>query len=420
MRRKGEAALVTFLHAADLHLDSPFSGLKGLPEYIWRSIRQSTFHALHALVDAAIQKEVDFVLLAGDIYDLEDRSIKAQAVFREEMERLNQADVPVFMIHGNHDFIAEEELHLEMPDNVIIFGPDIDTVRLKTKRGERIALSGFSYDQRWVSERKIQDYPHRQSTVDWHIGLLHGFSEGNHSEHAHYAPFSLPELQSKEYDYWALGHIHKYQKVSDHPLAYYPGCLQGRNKKETGSKGFLSVTLTSTEQSVEFEPVAPIEWISKEIELEKDQSLDQIYTFVKEEVNKQTHKEKNIFLSLTLLGGDDLPASVKKKIQNGELLEAFQPSMENFPFVWLNELSIKQETEDKIPALEALFPEEWAQAMEEIQQDGIFREVTEDFFQQAKQATLLENRNEVYRKAVVEQALEHLYAIMGVEEEDED
>lgn len=411
--------MTKFIHAADLHLDSPFSGLKGLPDYVWQSIRQSTFHALRSLTDAAIQAEVDFVLLAGDIYDLEDRSIKAQAVFREEMERLEEAEIPVYIIHGNHDFLAEEEMHLEMPKNVTVFNSDVETIHLTTKRGERVAVSGFSYDQRWVTERKILQYPHRDPSVDWHIGMLHGYAEGNHSEHAHYAPFSIQELQSKEYDYWALGHIHKRQQVSERPLAYYPGCLQGRNKKESDPKGFLMVELTKTEQTVQFEPVAPIEWVTEEISIENGRTIEDVYSAIKEIVDQQKEKDTSSFLTLTLIDDGGVPENVRRKIQNGELAEAFQSSRENASFVWVNELNLKQQTANKIPALEALFPEEWAQVLEEVQQDGVFRDVTSDFFQQARQASLLEVRNEFYRESILAQALEHLYAVMGVDEDED-
>lgn len=411
--------MARFIHAADLHLDSPFSGLMGLPEQLWTKIHQSTFQALHRLVDGAIQEQVDFVLLAGDIYDLEDRSIKAQAVFREEMNRLRKESIPVFMIHGNHDFLAEEELHLEMPDNVKVFSTKGETVQFTTKRGEKVAVSGFSYPERWVMDRKVQEYPSRYPSVDWHIGLLHGYSESSRSQHAHYAPFSISELQEKGYDYWALGHIHSSQKVSDHPLAYYPGALQGRNKKETGPKGYLQVTLSSTEKKVESKPAASIVWENIEIELWEVQSIDDVYQSIHNELQSQRADKINKILTITLIGTEDFPATIQKKIENGELLEAFQPTKLDLPFLWVNDLSFVQKKAGKVPALKALFPEEWKQALNEVQSENVFREVTNDFFQQTKYASMLERRHESYRESVMEKALEHLYAAMGIDDDED-
>ena len=86
---------VTFIHCADLHLDSPMLGLKNLPASIRTKLRESTFISFKRIVDAAIAKQVDFVLIAGDIYDGEDRSLRAQILFRKEMERLNTHDIEV-------------------------------------------------------------------------------------------------------------------------------------------------------------------------------------------------------------------------------------------------------------------------------------------------------------------------------------
>lgn len=153
--------MVKFIHAADLHLDSPFIGLKSLPEFIWNAIYLSTFSALTKIVDSAITNQVDFICLVGDIYDTDERSVKAQAYLRNEMERLNSMNIPVYLLHGNHDYIENTGLHLDMPQNVFLFNETVETKWLTTKEGEQIAITGFSYDKRWVLERKIVDYPEK-------------------------------------------------------------------------------------------------------------------------------------------------------------------------------------------------------------------------------------------------------------------
>lgn len=99
---------VKFIHAADLHLDSPFKGMEmNVSQSVWERMKQSTFESFERIVDKAIQERVDFVLLAGDLYDAETRSLRAQVFVREQMKRLSQYDIPVFIIHGNHDHLGE-------------------------------------------------------------------------------------------------------------------------------------------------------------------------------------------------------------------------------------------------------------------------------------------------------------------------
>lgn len=98
---------VKFIHAADLHLDSPFKGMEmNVSQSVWERMKQSTFESFERIVDKAIQERVDFVLLAGDLYDEETRSLRAQVFVREQMKRLSQYDIPVFIIHGNHDHLG--------------------------------------------------------------------------------------------------------------------------------------------------------------------------------------------------------------------------------------------------------------------------------------------------------------------------
>lgn len=151
--------MVKYIHAADIHLDSPFKGLKNIPEALFNKIKASTFNAFEKLVDTALFHQVDFVLLSGDIYDLEDRSIRAQVFLREEIERLNQAGISVFIIHGNHDYLTNDELHLSLPNNVTVFDSNVETIQFETQCHETISISGFSYDRNWIEEKKNKRLP---------------------------------------------------------------------------------------------------------------------------------------------------------------------------------------------------------------------------------------------------------------------
>lgn len=407
--------MVQFIHAADLHLDSPFKGIKGLPVFIWEAIYQSTFQALTRLVDLAIEKQVDFICLAGDIYDGEDRSVKAQAYLKKEMERLKKAGIPVYLIHGNHDYMEQNGLQLDMPDNVTIFPQTVETVYYETIEHERIALTGFSYDKRWISERRIAEYPTRSSKADYHIGLLHGYQEGNASEHDKYAPFSLSELKSKQYDYWALGHIHKRQVLSEHPLIVYSGNTQGRNRTESSSKGCYLVTLENKTEKIDFFSLASIEWETVELSLKGKKTLQEVYQVLNETLSYYQSEAHSTLLAVELTDATDLLEGVVRKIKHGDLLEGLQQVSQTIPFVFVVQLNIQQKKESTLPSLIQLFPEEWQQTIEELQEGEAFKAVTQSFFESQSINNAVLRRDEKYRKRIVQMAEQEIRQQLGHE-----
>ncbi|MFS7260118.1 exonuclease SbcCD subunit D [Carnobacterium divergens] len=409
--------MVQFIHGADLHLDSPFIGLKTVPDFLWEKIYQSTFTALTNLVNHAIEKQVDFVLLAGDIYDSDDRSVKAQAFLKTEMERLNQAEIPVFICHGNHDYIENSGLHLKMPENVELFSETVETKWLTTKNGERIAVSSFSYNSRWMTKRMITEYPKKHATADFHIGMLHGFSEGLETSHGHYAPFTINELKSKGYDYWALGHIHTRQVLATQPPILYAGNTQGRSSKETGIKGCELVTLTLGESSIETLETQDIQWETFEISLAKQSTLDDVYRKIKETIEIKEGSQKNYLLTIELVDTKDLLPNVLKKIIQGELLEALQQISATEPFIWVNQLKIqKRATED--PTEKMFIMEEWLHGIEELSKENQFNQSTNSLFDFALIEDLLESRDEDYRSRIMKQSLMEISAELTNESRD--
>ncbi len=403
--------MVKYIHAADLHLDSPFKGLKHVPEELFNKIKASTFDSLRQIIDAAISNSVDFVLFAGDIYDIEDRSIRAQVLLKKELERLEEADIKAYLIHGNHDYIASSELHLALPENVKVFGPEVDTHIHETSQRERIAISGFSYDRNWIEERKIKDYPARQSSVDYHIGILHGFLEGQSSEHARYAPFTLTELKEKNYDYWALGHIHKRQQLSQHPLIYYSGNSQGRHKNEDGEKGCLLVELTKTNEEVTFLPTADIVWHSITIDATSHESINAVFEEVKKELKKESLK--NSLLDLSLEVSDTLPLSVMKKLNDEDFYQAFQQiDTSSFVYVVSHKVFLKRDATHSL-SLENSFPTAWNKAAEDLRQDDTFQELTNEFFSMHAYAKYTDETNKKYRDEIISAAERLLLQDLG-------
>ncbi|TDL66469.1 DNA repair exonuclease [Rhodococcus qingshengii] len=330
---------ISFIHAADLHLDSPMVGLKHLPANILSRVRESTFTALGKLTSAAIDNNVDFVILAGDLYDGEDRSLRAQSRFRNEMKKLSQKGIPVYVIHGNHDHLSGSWVHLDMPSNVHFFSSDVEMKIFHTKRGEKVHLYGFSYLQRHILDKRIDDYQ-KQERADFHIGILHG-NEGGGTDHDNYAPFTIKDLHEKEFDYWALGHIHKRMILSETPPIIYPGNLQGRNKKEVGVKGCYCITLNELEAKKEFVATSDVVWEEVSVDAASAQSFQEIFQLC--QITIERYRKAGIGTLLTMnLKNVQLDDFQEKRVLDTDLLELLVDyENDEESFVWIVNLSLE-------------------------------------------------------------------------------
>src|SRR5699024_7922919 len=157
---------ITFMHAADLHLDSPFKGLTQLPSSLVEEVRQSTFHAFDTLINKAIDYQIDFLLLVGDLFDHEEQSLKAQIHLRNAFLKLQTNHMQVYLSYGNHDFIHKNNHQVTFPENVSVFKSEQVQSFFYERDGERLAeINGFSYESRAVTESKIDEYPSRNQNV---------------------------------------------------------------------------------------------------------------------------------------------------------------------------------------------------------------------------------------------------------------
>lgn len=246
-----------FLHAADIHLDSPLRGLGGQEGGAADRIRAATREALEHLVTLAITDEVAFLIIAGDLYDGDWRDYRTGLFFAAQMGRLNEAGIPAFVLHGNHDAESQITRRLTLPDNVRVFGSRApETFRLDELG---VALHGQSFRRRDVRENLVPHYP---EPLDHHlnIGVLHT-GLGGMGGHENYAPCALGDLVAKGYDYWALGHVHQFQWLHEHPHVVFPGNLQGRHIRESGAKGAVLVTvIDGVPASVDPVPLDVVRW----------------------------------------------------------------------------------------------------------------------------------------------------------------
>ncbi|KEK24942.1 metallophosphoesterase family protein [Bacillus gaemokensis] len=332
---------VKFIHAADLHLDSPFKGMEmNVPLSVWERMKQSTFQSFERIIDKAIQVRVDFVLLAGDLYDAETRSLRAQVFVREQMKRLSQYEIPVYIIHGNHDHLGGSWAAIEFPENVHVFTEPYVEEKTFYKDGELLAsIYGFSYQQQAVTDNMTAQYT-KTSDAPFHIGMLHGSVEGD-AEHNRYAPFQIRELKEKGFDYWALGHIHNREILSEEPYIIYPGNIQGRHRKETGEKGAYLVTITEQGTTCSFFSAAEVVWGEAEIRIDELQTVDDLMSACTEVINEWRKEEEGTLLTVVFTGQGLVSSYLRDEKRVEEIFHILAAGEERRDFVyvmkWKNE-----------------------------------------------------------------------------------
>lgn len=261
-----------FIHAADLHIDSPLRGLSRYEGAPVERLRNATREALEAMVDLALKEEVDFILLAGDLYDVDWQDFHTGLYFREQMVRLNKKAIRVFIVQGNHDAQGVISKQLSLPENVTVFSHrKAETVKLDDLE---VAIHGHSFSDRAVPEDLVPNYPAPVSGY-FNIGMLHTSLAGNNG-HDTYAPTTVSTLINKGYDYWALGHIHARQVVNESPRIVFPGNIQGRHAKETGPKGCELVTVNADCLQAEFIPLDVVRWHQINVVLDGVEKLSEV------------------------------------------------------------------------------------------------------------------------------------------------
>ncbi len=257
--------MFTFIHAADIHLDSPLRGLQQREDAPLDLLLGATRRALENLVGLAIKEGVDFVVLAGDIYDGDWKDYSTGLFFRGQMLRLRKAGIPVYLIAGNHDAASVITRGLDLPDNVVTFS----SRSAESHRHPQlpVMVHGRSFPNRQVPENIALDYPQAEPGC-FNIGLLHT-SLTNQPGHDTYAPCSVRDLAARDYQYWALGHIHLPQVISDDPWIVYSGNTQGRHIREAGPRGCRLVRVDDNLQveSAQMRELAVIVWQELAIDL---------------------------------------------------------------------------------------------------------------------------------------------------------
>ncbi|MBC8288603.1 MAG: DNA repair exonuclease [Nitrospinae bacterium] len=305
-----------FIHCSDLHIDSPFKGLASQVPSLTERLRESTFRSFHNIVKLAVEEQVDAVLIAGDIFDGADRSLQAQLKFRRGLLELSQKGIPSFIVHGNHDPSNSWSHTLDWPESTTIFpGNKVERVPV-IREGKTLAwIYGISYPQKEVNENLALKFKKDQNE-GFSVGLLHA-NVGQHSGHENYAPCSLQDLISRNFDYWALGHVHEFKVLRENnPCIVYSGNTQARHLKETGPKGCCLVTLNSgAPANIRFMPTDVVSYRSAKVDVSGASSINEVLRAIQlqvEELAKESLIREGLVARLVLTGR----TLVHKELQN--------------------------------------------------------------------------------------------------------
>jgi len=274
-----------FIHAADVHLDSPLLGLQHYEGAPIEELRGATRQAFLNLINLAISENVEFVLIAGDLYDGDWKDHKTGLFFAKQMTKLRDANIPVFLIKGNHDAASQITRNLRLPNNVKVFSVnEPESIRLN----ESVVVHGQGYATRAVTEDLSINYPERLSDY-FNIGLLHTSLDGREG-HDNYSPCSLQGLIAKDYDYWALGHVHNREVLCEDPWVIFPGNIQGRHIREQGAKGCTLVTVEDGRViTIEHHDLDVLRWTQCHVDAKgadtADDVLDRIKSKLQDEID---------------------------------------------------------------------------------------------------------------------------------------
>ena len=333
---------VSLVHCADLHIETPFKGILEIQPELQEVLYQSTYQSFNNIVELAIRKQVDCVVIAGDIYDSEDKSLRAQLRFRDGVVRLAEFGIQTFVVHGNHDPLRGWAASVEWPTSMHRFSSEyVECVPL-VRNGEVVAnVYGISFAKRDVKENLALRFPKADKTVPA-IGLLHANVGGN-TTHDPYSPCTVDDLSLAGMDYWALGHVHSYTILSmSNPSVVYPGCSQGRSLREIGPKGCCFVILEPKhEPTIEFIPTDTIRYRSESLDVSSCSSIDDILSLVTERCNKiSSELDKRVsVIRLMLTGRTDL----HKELQKGDSITGILEDVRRHvvgsdPLIWLDQL----------------------------------------------------------------------------------
>ena len=305
------SASFRFIHCADLHLGSSFSGMSSSDAELGERMRRSLFDALDAIVAKAKEEKVDFVIFSGDIFDDSNETPLTRSRFADALTEIR---VPCFIAFGNHDYRRRWESSIPFPKNAYVFPDKVTKVKFVKNKKLAAVITGASLSEQHTNEDITTAA--KGSGEAFTIGVFHCNVDAAGQDDV-YAPCSLSSLLEKDIDYWALGHIHKRGILHEEPYVVYPGNTQGRNHKESDEKGAYLVTVKEDIVSdIQFFRTGPILWRDITLDITGREDISDVISQVGE-------TEKGSMLRITLTGTGDLDSMARLDPAGlSELIEA--------------------------------------------------------------------------------------------------
>ena len=337
---------IKFIHTADLHIDTPFRTLSSINRELAGRLKNATLRSFETIVDLCISEKVDFLLVSGDIFDGESKSLASQLQFVRGLQRLSDAGIRGYIICGNHDPLDSWMKNLSLPENTVRFGSSGVEFEVYEKDGRALAgIYGISYQTSREKRNLAGKFRIEDSSLPFSIALLHG-TVGNPGPHASYCPFRVEDVETKGFDYWALGHIHKKQIVrpSD-PAIVYPGNPQGRDFGETGERGCFLVEMTEDGRpEIQFLPTRGIRFEKVEISLEGISELNDLFGLLENAGTaiRDSDENSSYILRIVLKGRTALHTYLNNPEEIENLREGLNSGqLGEDPFIWIDSISVE-------------------------------------------------------------------------------
>jgi DNA repair protein SbcD/Mre11 len=333
-----------FIHTADLHLDTPFRGLTGWNPLLAEKLKDATYKSLGNIVDLCIVEKVDFLLVAGDIFDCDCGSLAAQLRFLKELKRLSDIGIAVYFICGNHDHLGSWDMKLTLPPGVYRFGSEKVERMTYSRDGVKLAdIYGISYQTNHVTVNLVPKYLIGEDPAPLSIAMLHGMADIVGPD-KNYAPFSVNDLHDQPFDYWALGHVHKAGRLNQDPPMVYPGNPQGRDFGETGQKGCVLVEVNGGKPELRFIPVQHLRFEEIKVDLTGHDNIMVLEELIDDAKSKISASDRNIslILRITLTGRTDLHGRLSRPGEVMQLVSMLnEGQLERDVFTWTDSIAIK-------------------------------------------------------------------------------
>jgi DNA repair exonuclease SbcCD nuclease subunit len=333
----------SFIHASDLHLGSPFKGVSDLQPEVSALLQAATFDAFDALIALCLEKSAAFLLVAGDIFDTANRSLRAQLTFRDGLARLAEAGIPSFVVFGNHDPWEAWSAKIHWPKGVHVFGPDrVETVHVPIDGKPTVAVSGISFrTQR--EPRRLVDLFISEDTDLFQVAMLHS-NCGGQPGHDPYAPCRVVDLQRAGFDYWALGHVHEKKVLGVEPHIVYPGSIQGLHIKESKPHGCYHVTVSNPKDlTLTFCPLDRVRWQTISVAIDGHESLDGLDQEILATLEDLHHEsaDRPVICRISLDGRGPLYQTLHQQGAGEEILERLRVfGLSQTPPLWIQKLQI--------------------------------------------------------------------------------